>query len=204
MNEIEIGGLFVLVAGGFAATNLDNLILLVILMGADVEKRAHVALGFLISAICILGIAAIGAAIGSGLDPSLLGYMGLAPLLMGMYLLYKRLRRNLPEETAEQDAQGALQSGSSWISTFLLMFSNSGDSLAIFFPLLAESDRDSLLWEVTLFLGMALFWLLLAWRLAEQPQVAIRIEHIGEKLVPWIMMAAGIYILVNTGTDTMA
>ena len=130
--------------------------------------------------------------------------MGLAPLLMGMYLLYKRLRRNLPEETAEQDAQGALQSGSSWISTFLLMFSNSGDSLAIFFPLLAESDRDSLLWEVTLFLGMALFWLLMAWRLAEQPQVAIRIEHIGEKLVPWIMMAAGIYILVNTGTDTMA
>ena len=155
MHEIEIGGLIVLVAGSFAATNLDNLILLVILMGAEVEKRAQVALGFLVSAICILGIAAIGAAIGSSLDPSLLGYMGLATLLMGMYLLYKRLRGNLPEENADQDAQGALRSGSSWMSTFLLMFSNSGDSLAIFFPLLAESDRDSLLWEVSVFLGMA-------------------------------------------------
>lgn len=99
MSELEFGGLILLVAGSFAATNLDNLVLLVVLMGADKDNRAKVALGFIISAACILSLAAIGAAIGSGLDPALLGYLGLAPLLMGIYLLFQRIRGSRPEDT---------------------------------------------------------------------------------------------------------
>jgi len=203
MNELELGGLLILVAGSFVATNLDNLILLVVLMGAEPHKRAAVALGFLCSAICILGIAAIGAAVGAGLDAGLLGYMGLVPLGMGMYLLYRRYRGDRQEDHVLDDADAAASQGAGWLSSFLLMFSNSGDSLAIFFPLLAESDRDSLLWEIALFLGMALFWTFLAWRIADQRELALRIEKVGEKLVPWVMMAAGVYILMDTATDTL-
>lgn len=203
MSEFEFGGLALLVVGSFAATNLDNLVLLVVLMGADKGNRAKVALGFIISAACILSLAAIGGAIGSGLDPALLGYLGLAPLLMGIYLLFQRIRGSRPEDTMVAEAAGAAQSGGRWFSTFLLMFSNSGDSLAIFFPLLMESQQDFLLWSTAIFLVTALLWVFLAWRLADQPRIAVQIEHLGEKLVPWMMIAAGIYILMNTATDTM-
>ena len=83
------------------------------------------------------------------------------------------------------------------------MFSNSADSIAVFFPLLAESSGESLLWVVSAFLIMVLLWAALAWQVSEQPALARRIERMGEKLVPWIMIMAGTYILLDTGTDTL-
>ena len=69
--------------------------------------------------------------------------------------------------------------------------------------LLAESERDSVLWEVSIFLVMAVLWTALAWRVADQPRLARRINTFGERLVPWIMILVGIYILLDTATDTV-
>ena len=191
-----------LVAGSFAATNLDNLVLLVVLMGAEPGKRPAAALGFLTSAICLLGIATLGAVLGASMDASLIGYIGAIPLLLGFYLLYRQFRGGGSASEQAPDAP-ILAKGSGWLASFTLMLSNSGDSLAIFLPLLAESDRDSLLWEISTFLVMALLWVSLAWRIAGEPNLARSIEKIGQRLVPWIMIAAGIYILMDTGTDTL-
>jgi len=202
IGEVEIWGLLLLVGSSFVATNLDNLVLLVVMLGADAQSRAAVILGFLTSAICVLCISAIGAVIGANLDPGLIGYMGLAPLLMGVYLLYKLFRGDKPDQPSEDDSSSGAQA-SGLLGSFLLMFSNSGDSVAIFFPLLAESGRDALLWIVSAFLLCALLWSALAWLIADQPRIARRIEQVGEKLVPWIMIGAGLYILLDTGTDTL-
>jgi cadmium resistance protein CadD (predicted permease) len=202
IGEIEIWGLLLLVGSSFVATNLDNLVLLVVMLGADAQNRAAVILGFLASAICVLCLSAIGAVLGANLDPGLIGYMGLAPLTMGVYLLYKLLRGDKPDHPSTADSNTGGQA-SGLLGSFLLMFSNSGDSVAIFFPLLAESGRDALLWIVSAFLLCALLWSALAWRIADQPRIARQIEKVGEKLVPWIMIGAGLYILLDTGTDTL-
>ena len=202
IGEIEIWGLLLLVGSSFIFTNLDNLVLLVVMLGSDAQSRAAVILGFLASAICVLCICAIGAVIGANLDPGLIGYMGLAPLLMGVYLLFKLFRGDKPDHPCEGDHNRGGQAAG-LLGSFLLMFSNSGDSVAIFFPLLAESGRDALLWIVSAFLLCALLWSVLAWRIADQPRIARRIEKVGEKLVPWVMIGAGLYILFDTGTDTL-
>ena len=202
IGEIEIWGLLLMVGSSFVFTNLDNLVLLVVMLGADAQSRAAVILGFLASAICVLCICAIGAVIGANLDPGLIGYMGLAPLMMGVYLLYKLFRGDKPDLPSEGDHNPGAQA-SGLVGSFLLMFSNSSDSVAIFFPLLAESGRDALLWIVSTFLLFALLWAALAWRIADQPLIARRIEKAGEKLVPWIMIGMGVYILLDTGTDTL-
>ena len=202
LGEIEIWGLLLLVGSSFVATNLDNLVLLVVMLGADVQNRAAVTLGFLASAICVLCVSAIGAVLGANLDPGLIGYMGLAPVLMGVYLLIKLLWDDKPDRPSKSDSSPGGQA-SGLLGSFLLMASNSGDSVAIFFPLLAESERDALLWIVSAFLLCALLWAVLAWHIADQPRIAQRIEKVGEKLVPWIMIAAGLYILLDTGTDTL-
>ena len=201
VGEVEIWGFILLVAGSFVATNVDNLLLLVVVMGAEPRKRAAIALGFVSSAVCVLSVAALGAVLGANLDPELLGYLGLVPLLLGVYLLLKQWRTKAPAQ--EPDDTLLASPGSGWLTAFLLMFSNSGDSLAVFFPLLAESERDSLLLIISVFLSMALLWTALAWSIADQPRLARRIEQVGEKLMPWMMMAVGIYILMDTATDTV-
>jgi len=83
------------------------------------------------------------------------------------------------------------------------MFSNSGDSVAVFLPLLAESRRSSLLIMVSCYLTMAVLWAGLAYMISGQRDLARRIEHRAEKIVPWIMIGVGIYILMDTATDTL-
>jgi cadmium resistance protein CadD (predicted permease) len=203
VTALEIFELVVLVAGGFAATNTDNLILLVVLMGANPEARSAHTLGFLCSAFAVLAIATVAALVGAAIDPALLGYMGLFPLLFGIYLLVRaRLATASGVADAQIDTVKAASSG--WLPTAVLMFSNSADSLAIFVPLFAESSAEAVVWEEAVFIVMALLWAGLAWRIADQPQLARRIEAAGERLVPWIMILAGAYILINTGTDTLA
>lgn len=199
MNEFDILALLLLVAGSFAVTNVDNLVLMVVLLGAQPESKASVTLGFIIGAISVLCVAALGAVLGANLDPGIVGYMGFAPILMGFYLFYRRWR---PPLTDTQDS-GTARQVSGILATSVLMFSNSADSIAVFFPLLAESSGESLLWVVSAFLIMVLLWAALAWQVSEQPALARRIESMGEKLVPWIMIMAGTYILLDTGTDTL-
>ena len=122
MTGLELGGLMLLVAGSFAATNVDNLILLVVLMGAEPSRRVSVVLGFLSAAACVLVIATLGALVGTGLDPALLGYFGLVPLGFGIVLLYRRLRGARPEETAAGEARAVARYWAGGLSIFAARF----------------------------------------------------------------------------------
>lgn len=191
-----------LVAGSFIATNMDNLLILVVLLGANAKRRSAVLLGFIASTIAVICVSALGVAVGSVVDAGLIGYLGVVPLLLGCYMLYKSWSGSDLEETAlEMPLSGT--EPKIWLSTFILMFSNSGDSIAVFLPLLAESGRSALLIVVCSYLVMALLWAGMSYMISGQRELASRIEQRAEKIVPWIMIGVGVYILMDTATDTL-
>lgn len=202
MDGVEVWGLLLLVAGSFVATNLDNLVILVLLLGANRGNRLPVIMGFVCSACSALLIASAGVMIGIGTHPERLGYLGLIPLGLGLFLLFKPVRARGASAASEDYSVKAGTSGG-WLGSYLLLASNSGDSIALFLPLLAESHNQALLVIVGGFLFMTVLWATLAWHISGQTQFARRMEKVGEKLVPWIMMAVGIYILLDTGTDSL-
>ena len=191
-----------LVVSSFVATNLDNLLLLVVLLGANAQRRIAVLLGFLCSAVAVLGACALGIVVGSMVGAGLVGYLGIVPVLLGCHMLYKsRSAKSSAHETTasfSNDTQRGL-----WLSTFFFMFGNSGDSIAVFLPLLAESGRSALLIILGSYLVMALSWAGLAYVISGQRGLAERIERHAVKFVPWIMIGVGIYILMDTATDTL-
>jgi cadmium resistance protein CadD (predicted permease) len=202
LTTLEILTLCGLVASGFVATSMDNLLILVILLGANAKRRSAVLLGSLVSSIAVICVSILGVALGSMVGSELIGYLGVVPLLMGCYLLYKIWRggvqeKNLSDLPAQSSDHGI------WWTTFILMFSNSGDSIAVFLPLLAESGRESLLFIVGVYLLMALLWAGMSYLISGQAALARRIEKGGEKLVPFIMIAVGLYILSDSATDTL-
>jgi len=191
-----------LAAGSFIATNMDNLLILVVLLGANARRRSAVLLGFICSCIAVICVAALGVAVGSVLGAGLIGYLGVIPLALGCHMLY----RSWAGHHAEDDALDAPSNGTEpkiWLSTFVLMLSNSGDSIAVFLPLLAESGRAAILVIVCSYLTMAVLWGGLSYLISGQRELARRIEHRAEKIVPWIMIGVGIYILMDTATDTL-
>lgn len=191
-----------LVVGSFIATNIDNLLILVVLQGANVGRRSAVLLGFVISTIAVMCASAVGLALGSLVGPGLIGYLGIVPLLLGCHLLYQAWRSVEHDSPEISDAERRGEQGI-WFSTFILMFSNSGDSIAVFLPLLAESGRAALLVIVCVYLLSALSWAALSYLISGQRELAARIEKRAEKIIPWMMIGIGIYILMDSSTDTL-
>ena len=198
----EIFTLLGLVAGSFIATNMDNLLLLVMLLGANARRRSAVLLGFLCSTIAVICVSALGVAVEGAIGPALIGYLGIIPVLLGLHMLYQSWSGG---STADEEIEMLADTTEPkiWWSTFILMFSNSGDSVAVFLPLLAESGRSALLFIVCSYLAMAVLWSGLSYLISGQQSLARRLEHRAEKFVPWIMIAVGFYILMDTATDTL-
>jgi cadmium resistance protein CadD (predicted permease) len=198
----EIFTLLGLVAGSFIATNIDNLLLLVVLLGANAKRRSAVLLGFLCSTIAVICVSALGVALEGAIGPALIGYLGIVPLLLGFHMLYQSWSDG---HAADEELELLTNTTEPkiWWSTFILMFSNSGDSVAVFLPLLAESGRSALLLIVCSYLFMAVLWTGLSYLISGHQGLARRLEHRAEKIVPWIMIAVGTYILMDTATDTL-
>ena len=191
-----------LVAGSFIATNMDNLLLLVMLLGANARRRSAVLLGFLCSTIAVICVSTLGVAVEGVIGPALIGYLGIIPVLLGLHMLYQSWSGG---STAAEEIEMLADTTEPkiWWSTFILMFSNSGDSVAVFLPILAESGRSALLFIVCSYLAMAVLWGGLSYLISGQQSLARRLEHRAEKFVPWIMIAVGFYILMDTATDTL-
>ncbi len=83
------------------------------------------------------------------------------------------------------------------------MFSNSADSITVLLPLLAESGTTPTLLIVSIFLLTIILWCEISLKIASNVRLAQRISARGEKLVHWVMIAVGIYVLSNTGTDNL-
>ncbi|MFT6956437.1 MAG: cadmium resistance protein CadD (predicted permease) [Halieaceae bacterium] len=185
----------------FIFTNLDNLILAVVVLGSRPDQPLPVQLGMVSAAVLILLVSLLALAIGRTIDVGVLGYLGLAPIGIGLYTLFYS-GRMVP---VAGDEAASAKSGSSWaiwLSTTTLLLSNSGDSLALLLPLLVESNADSVMVVAVVFIGCAVVWAVLAKLLSRQPLLMRKLQDRGERLVPWIMIGVGIYILLDTGTDS--
>ena len=202
LTGVEIATLLGLVASGFVATSIDNLFLLVVLQGANAGRHSAVLLGFIASSIAVICVSVMGVLAGSAVGTNLIGYLGVVPLLLGLHMLYSAWAEGPREATEVASFAGGGESRI-WFSTFVLMFSNSGDSIAVFLPLLAESGRSAPLLIICGFLVMALLWAAMAYLIAGQRALAEQIEGRAEKVVPWIMIGVGVYILMDTATDPL-
>ena len=81
--------------------------------------------------------------------------------------------------------------------------SNSGDSLAVLVPLLAETGINGQAVILASYLALALSWALAAWTISHQRSIASTIEQRGARVLPWLLIVVGIYILLDTATDTL-
>ena len=201
MDSGQLATVIALVAGGFIATNLDNLLLLVVIQGST-HRRMPILVGYVASGLIILLVALCGFVMGSLLDPALLGYAGLVPVGLGLYTLWNRSEATKAAVIARQ-APTTQATVPLFFGSLVLMLSNSTDSLAIFLPLLAETRGQFLALACATWLAMVLLWTSMAYKIGENQVLARFIEQRGARWVPWIMIVVGGYILFDTATDSL-
>ncbi len=192
-----------LAIGAFLATNLDNLLLLIFLQGANPRHRKAVVTGYLLAVGGLIALVIAGSRLGDELDPGIIGYLGLIPIALGLWLLRRSPAIQVATEGSRAEASAPHFEGSVVLGTTVLLLSNSGDSLALLLPLLADTYAGGRKVLLLTWLSCAGLWVFLGQLLTQRPSAARVLEQHGTKVVPWVMIGVGAYILLNTATDRL-
>lgn len=184
--------LFALSAGlAQVMTNLDNLAVLFALVVVMGPLRAVAGYG-IAQAVMLSAAMAVAVGVGSG-APGWAGYLGAVPLVLG-------LRGVLRQWRGGDDFEAPLQGGSVAV-TALLFLSMSTDSFAVMTPLLADSTSSYRLAGLSGAIFAAALLALIAVLGGQATGVLGALTKRLETLGPYVMIAAGVYVLSNTGTD---
>ena len=168
----------------FAATNIDGLFLTAALLSAAPSRPWPVVAGTYLG-IGALYAASVGASIVALAIPS--GYialLGLVPLGLGLKLLFT----TKPADEPAPAAQGVLAVAGINIAA-------GGDNVGVYTPIFATitGEATAIYGAVFAVLTGVLCWA--AHRLVTHPALGAPVRRWGPRLVPWVLIALGAWIL---------
>ena len=171
-------------AVAFSATNIDDIVFLTIFF-SQASRRWHVVIGQYLGFTALVVISLIGFFGGQVLSHGWLRLFGVAPIAIGIKKLF--VKRDVRIQRANTGT----------IDVATVTFVNGADNIGIYTPLFAISD-----WPRVIVLVAVLYVLLAAWCVAgylihRQKAVAYTLQRCGHWIVPVVLIALGIYILLN-------
>lgn len=179
-----------LVPIAYASTNVDNLLIMATLAGGR-ASRAAVMTGFVLASLIVLAVSALATLIENILPTAILGYLGLVPLSIGLYLLL------VPKSNGDDTVANA----ASWPAITGLLVANSSDTVFALGPLFAESSPSARIGLIAGFILVAALWLALILRVSSRLAGSKRLGRLAPRLTPWMMILIGLYILSDSATD---
>ena len=191
MSELTI---IVLVAGSYAATNIDNLTILVSWMLAGKIPFAGIARGYTLAAVAVLAISIILGLSSNVIPIEFIGYLGVIPIGLGIYTLVGQIRGRSPQVDADTGSGAVL-------GIAAILIANSADSIIIFSPMLADSQATIDLYIASAFVVVAAAWFWMAKVASQRAAKFDAVTRVAGWIAPLFMIYVGIYILMDTATD---
>ncbi|MFG1816979.1 cadmium resistance transporter [Kribbella sp. NPDC049174] len=184
--------------GMFAVTNVDDLVVLAVFFGqAHRDGRAgalRVVAGQYLGFIAIL-VASIVGALGAGLLPeSVIPYLGLLPLLLGVRAGWQAWRQRGEHDQAEEPQPA---SGPSVWQVAAVTFANGGDNIGVYVPVFATVGTGGVTIFTAVFLIGVAAWCAAGRYLATRPLVAQALSRWGHIVLPVVLIAIGLTILIE-------
>lgn len=182
------------VALAYVLTNIDGLFAFLALSSAGRWRQAVI--GFLLAQVAVIAGAYVAGTGAAFLTPGRIGLLGLVPIGLGLFELWRNATRK------EQGAPAGRSAGSivGVVAIFLALSTDTFVLMAAFF---ADSRQE---YDLFVFSGgvLAVCGLLAAGTaLSRGLAPGPRTQRFFENLAPFVMIAAGLYILFDTATDVL-
>ncbi|MBJ7901255.1 MAG: transporter [Cyanobacteria bacterium RI_101] len=187
----------------FGVTNLDNLLILMFLFTQvnGALRMGHIVWGQYLGMTFLLLLSLPGFFGGLVLAPAWLGLLGFLPLGMGL----SRLRSlSLGEEAPPWGIAAPNRTrktrffprfSAELYSVAAITVANGGDNIGVYVPFFATLNPWQLILVLGIFYALAGLECGAAYFLASQPPIGKLINRRGKRLVPWLLIALGLWIL---------
>lgn len=197
----------------FAATNLDDLFLLMLYFSQannDPQRERSIIVGQYLGFSVLVLISVLGY-LGSLLLPGhYVGILGILPILLGVRELLALRRAG--EDEGQQAEAAVVEPHQTRIVRFRLLHwlrpqtssiatvtvANGSDNIAIYTPLFATGGVTQMVTIIAVLLLMVRVWCFIADWLAENPVVAGPLRRYGRIVMPFVLMGIGLVILVES------
>lgn len=180
----------------FISSNIDGLLVLMTLFCVPSFHPKSVVVGQFISSFILIVASLACSRLALWAPPGTIGYIGVFPLGLGLVRLFRGNGDALACDTAA--SPGGKLSPSDILSVTLLTLSNGGDNLSVYIPVFARHALPAVTAMAGIFLLLTGAWCALAYYLATHRYIGAPVRRYGQRLLPWIMIALGLYILSST------
>ncbi|KXJ93579.1 cadmium resistance transporter, partial [Microdochium bolleyi] len=194
----------------FLATNVDDAFVLVTFFAETASDPNSaltpwkIVIGQYVGFTVIFAISMIGFVVSLVMPTEPIGFLGLLPIMLGVWKLFDLL---LPVAQAGDDPDGELAALRSTkargyraiLKVALITLMNGGDNIGTYIPLFSQVNPPAVIavYAVVFYIMLGL-WCLVGWLLIRQRHVAKLAEKYVAKLIPFLYMGLGTFIIVES------
>lgn len=193
-------------AGLFAVSNVDDILVLALFFGRSAgrpstdQHRAtrRIVAGQYLGFALLLAISVAAAYGATFLPASALAYLGFLPLALGLRAAWEEWRERRRAGRDEQEpAEKA--GGPKTLHVAAVAFANGSDDIGVYTPVFATAGVAGISVYAAVFLVLVGVWCAAGRFFATRPAVARVIQRRGHVLQPLVLIALGLFILVQGG-----
>lgn len=213
---MQILAVLIVAISSFIATNIDDIIVLVLLF-SQINSRfrlQHIIVGQYIGFTALILLSLPGFFGGLIIPHAWIGLLGLVPIAMGIKQLFNReeeeeqiqLVSDLSSKPQNQKFPISLISNLVSIQTYkvaAIRLANGGDNIGIYVPLFASGNLLHFGITLSVFYFLVGIWCAIAYLLTRHPALAKLIACYGQKVVPFVLIGLGIFILFDSKTHQL-
>jgi cadmium resistance protein CadD (predicted permease) len=181
----------------FAATNLDDLVVLAVLFnraGDDRRAERRVVFGQYVGFGATLAVALAAAAGASLLPEGVVAYAGLVPIAIGLREAWEAWHAHRGVE------EGAIELRSLSIAAVAAVtFANGGDNIGVYVPVFTAEGAGATVGYSLVFVVLVALWCGVGRAVANHPVVERTLTRWGHVLVPVVLITIGVAVLVEGG-----
>lgn len=184
----------------FAATNLDDILLLVLFFGDNYYRARDVFLGQAMGIGLLVLISLILSIAASALPRPWVGLFGLFPVLIGARELIARRHdaddggdAPRPNATIGHSAPGRRRA----MAVAAVTVANGGDNIGVYTSLFATHSAAETLVLLLVFVVMLWLWLYGAYYLVRRSAVAGKLQRAGHAVFPYALIILGVVIMTE-------
>lgn len=195
---MQFGKSIGIACSSFAITNIDDMFVLVTFYAeASTNKRVtplKITLGQYIGFTVIVIISMIGFGASLVLPSEPIGFLGLLPILLGIWKLFDLLFPNKEEEPENSNIAGVKSVLK--LSTITVM--NGGDNIGTYVPLFSQAKGVEIAVYVVTYYILLGVWCLVAFLVMKQKHILHMAQRYANVVVPLLYMGLGVYIIVKS------
>ncbi|EEA02920.1 cadmium resistance transporter [Burkholderia sp. H160] len=195
--------LVLLAIAAYAATNIDNLFVLLGFLSEAGAQRRRVIVGQYAGSLILVAAALVLAALLARLPAGYVGLLGFLPIAVGLHKAWQRFGPGHAERNDSEDipayAPPCAGDSSSW-TVASVAIANGSDNIAVYVPLYASHTHAQNALVSLVFIVMIGLWCLGAAWLVDHPLLGAPIRGYGSAVLPLILTGIGVSVIASNQT----